>query len=136
MPFAKLNRDLFRAENRSILIDLLLLGTLGVSPAQLCLVLGVERTLASNGRACIGQSPPTSPSSWRLYAEVKHEVISRIEGAVSRRTLIGSTTSQCKACNDIGKFMGKGTLASSQGYSRVHHKQDYVRDAPGGTLPG
>jgi drug/metabolite transporter (DMT)-like permease len=48
MPFAKLNRDLFQARNRSILIDVLLLGTLGVVPAQLCLVFGVQRTLASN----------------------------------------------------------------------------------------
>jgi drug/metabolite transporter (DMT)-like permease len=48
MPFAKLNGALFRAENRSILIDIVLLGTLGVLPAQLCLVLGVQRTLASN----------------------------------------------------------------------------------------
>jgi drug/metabolite transporter (DMT)-like permease len=48
MPFAKLNRDLFQARNRSVLIDVLLLGTLGVVPAQLCLVFGVQRTLASN----------------------------------------------------------------------------------------
>ena len=48
MPFAKLNRDIFRAENRSILIDVFLLGTLGVIPAQLGVVLGVQRTLASN----------------------------------------------------------------------------------------
>lgn len=48
IPFAKLNRDIFRAENRSILIDVILLGTLGVLPAQVCLVFGVERTLASN----------------------------------------------------------------------------------------
>jgi drug/metabolite transporter (DMT)-like permease len=48
IPFAKLNLDIFRRENRSILIDLILLGTLGVFPAQVCLVFGVERTLASN----------------------------------------------------------------------------------------
>lgn len=48
MPFAKLNGALFRTENRSILVDILLLGTLGIVPAQICLVLGVERTLASN----------------------------------------------------------------------------------------
>src|ERR1035437_1325563 len=48
LPFAGLSRDLFRAGNRRILIDVLLLGTLGVLPAQLCVVLGVERTLASN----------------------------------------------------------------------------------------
>lgn len=48
VPFAGLNRDLFRAQNRPILIDVILLGTLGVLPAQFCVVLGVERTLASN----------------------------------------------------------------------------------------
>lgn len=48
MPFARLNRDIFRRENRRVLIDVFLLGTLGVLPAQLCIVLGVERTLASN----------------------------------------------------------------------------------------
>src|SRR5665213_1369245 len=48
MPFAKLNWDLFRAENRAILIDTVLPGTLGIVPAQICLVLGVQRTLASN----------------------------------------------------------------------------------------
>jgi drug/metabolite transporter (DMT)-like permease len=48
IPFAGLNSDLFRAENRQVLIDVFLLGTLGVIPAQLGLVFGVERTLASN----------------------------------------------------------------------------------------
>ena len=48
-PFAQINLDLFRRENQPILIDIVLLGTLGVVPAQLGLVFGVERTLASNG---------------------------------------------------------------------------------------
>lgn len=48
VPFAKLNWDLFRAQNRYVLVDVFLLGTLGVIPAQLGLVFGVERTLASN----------------------------------------------------------------------------------------
>ena len=48
VPFARLNLDLFRPANRTILLDVFLLGTLGVLPAQLCLVLGVQRTLASN----------------------------------------------------------------------------------------
>ena len=47
-PFAKLNLEIFRKENRPVLVDLVLLGTLGVFPAQVCLVFGVERTLASN----------------------------------------------------------------------------------------
>jgi drug/metabolite transporter (DMT)-like permease len=48
MPFTKLNGDLFKVEHRRILIDIILLGSLGIVPAQLCLVYGVERTLASN----------------------------------------------------------------------------------------
>jgi drug/metabolite transporter (DMT)-like permease len=48
LPFAGLNRDLFSHANRSVLVDVVLLGTLGVLPAQLCVVMGVERTLASN----------------------------------------------------------------------------------------
>lgn len=48
LPFAKISLDIFRAPNRSILLDLVLLGTLGVFPAQICLVFGVEHTLASN----------------------------------------------------------------------------------------
>lgn len=41
VPFAGLKRELFRPENRALLIDIFLLGTLGVIPAQLCLVYGV-----------------------------------------------------------------------------------------------
>ena len=48
MPFAAVSGDIFRAEKRRVLIDIVLLGTLGVLPAQLFVVLGVERTLASN----------------------------------------------------------------------------------------
>lgn len=48
VPFARLNLDLFRTANRTILLDVFLLGTVGVLLAQLCLVLGVQRTLASN----------------------------------------------------------------------------------------
>jgi drug/metabolite transporter (DMT)-like permease len=48
VPFAKLNLDLFRRANRIILLDVVLLGTLGIVPAQLGLVYGVQRTLASN----------------------------------------------------------------------------------------
>jgi drug/metabolite transporter (DMT)-like permease len=43
-----LNGDLFKVEHRRILVDILLLGSVGIVPAQLCLVYGVERTLASN----------------------------------------------------------------------------------------
>lgn len=48
IPFAGLKGDVFRVENRQVLVDVFLLGTLGVIPAQLGLVFGVERTLASN----------------------------------------------------------------------------------------
>lgn len=48
LPFSGLNKDIFRIKNRSILLDVFLLATVGVLPAQLCVVLGVERTLASN----------------------------------------------------------------------------------------
>lgn len=47
-PFARITRDIFRRENQRALVDIVLLGTIGVLPAQLCVVLGVERTLASN----------------------------------------------------------------------------------------
>jgi drug/metabolite transporter (DMT)-like permease len=47
-PFAKLNFDLFRRGNRILLLDVFLLGTVGIIPAQLGLVFGVQRTLASN----------------------------------------------------------------------------------------
>jgi drug/metabolite transporter (DMT)-like permease len=47
-PFARLTSEIFERRNRRDLLDVVLLGTLGVLPAQLCVVLGVERTLASN----------------------------------------------------------------------------------------
>ena len=48
LPFSGLSGDIFRIGNRRIQLDLFLLGTVGVLPAQLCVVLGVQRTLASN----------------------------------------------------------------------------------------
>jgi len=48
IPFAKLNLDLFRPGHRKLICDVFLLGTFGVLPAQLCLVFGVQKTLASN----------------------------------------------------------------------------------------
>lgn len=49
MPFAKLRlQSFFVQERRAWLKDIFLLGTIGVVPAQLGLVLGVHRTLASN----------------------------------------------------------------------------------------
>lgn len=67
MPFAKLNWDLFRTENRSILIDIFLLGTLGIVPAQICLVLGVQRTLASNASVIALTVPVLTALSASLF---------------------------------------------------------------------
>jgi drug/metabolite transporter (DMT)-like permease len=47
-PFARLTHEIFERRKRRILLDVAILGTLGVLPAQLCVVLGVQRTLASN----------------------------------------------------------------------------------------
>jgi drug/metabolite transporter (DMT)-like permease len=69
MPFAGLSRELFQAENRSILIDVLLLGTLGVVPAQLCLVLGVERTLASNASVLALTVPVLTAMSASIFLQ-------------------------------------------------------------------
>jgi len=74
-PFAKLNLDLFRGENRSILIDIVLLGTLGIVPAQLGLVFGVERTLASNGSVLALTVPVLTALSAFLFL---HEHMTRL----------------------------------------------------------
>jgi len=68
MPFAKLTLDLFRAENRVILLDVFLLGTLGIVPAQLGLVLGVERTLASNASVLSLTVPVLTALSASLFS--------------------------------------------------------------------
>lgn len=75
LPFAGLNRGLFRAENRRILIDILLLGTLGVLPAQLCVVLGVERTLASNASVLSLTVPVLTALSASIFL---HEKMTRL----------------------------------------------------------
>ena len=75
LPFAGLNRDLFRAENRRILIDVLLLGTVGVLPAQLGVVLGVERTLASNASVLSLTVPVLTALSASLFL---HERMTRL----------------------------------------------------------
>jgi drug/metabolite transporter (DMT)-like permease len=66
-PFAKLNLDLFRVEHRSILIDIVLLGSLGIVPAQLGLVFGVERTLASNASVLALTVPVLTALSASLF---------------------------------------------------------------------
>ena len=75
MPFAKLNGDLFRVENRRILIDILLLGSLGIVPAQLCLVYGVERTLASNASVLSLTVPVLTALSASLFL---HERLTKL----------------------------------------------------------
>jgi drug/metabolite transporter (DMT)-like permease len=65
MPFTRLNGDLF-AERR-ILVDIILLGSLGVIPAQLCPVYGVERTLVSNARVLSLTVPVLTALSASLF---------------------------------------------------------------------
>lgn len=75
MPFARLNLNLFRPANRTILLDVFLLGTVGVLPAQLCLVLGVQRTLASNASVLSLTVPVLTAISASLFL---HEHMTRL----------------------------------------------------------
>jgi drug/metabolite transporter (DMT)-like permease len=75
MPFAGLNREVFRAKNRWVLIDVFLLGTLGVIPAQLGLVFGVERTLASNASVLALTIPVLTALSASVFL---HERMTRL----------------------------------------------------------
>jgi drug/metabolite transporter (DMT)-like permease len=75
MPFARLSLDLFRPANRTILLDVFLLGTVGVLPAQLCLVLGVQRTLASNASVLSLTVPVLTAISASLFL---HEHMTRL----------------------------------------------------------
>jgi drug/metabolite transporter (DMT)-like permease len=75
LPFAGLNKDLFQQQNRPILIDILLLGTLGVLPAQLCVVLGVARTLASNASVLSLTVPVLTALSASVFL---HEKMTRL----------------------------------------------------------
>lgn len=75
VPFARINLDLFRPANRTILLDVFLLGTVGVLPAQLCLVLGVQRTLASNASVLSLTVPVLTAISASLFL---HEHMTRL----------------------------------------------------------
>jgi len=75
LPFAGLSRELFRRENRVILLDVVLLGTLGVLPAQLCVVLGVQRTLASNASVLALTVPVLTAVSASIFL---HEKMTRL----------------------------------------------------------
>ncbi len=86
LPFAKLNRELFHRQNRSILTDVLLLGSLGVVPAQLCLVFGVERTLASNASVLALTVPVLTALSASLFLK---EHMTRLRWASFAIAIIG-----------------------------------------------
>ena len=75
LPFSGLSRDIFRAGNRCILLDLFLLGTVGVLPAQLCVVLGVHRTLASNASVLSLTVPVLTALSASIFL---HERMTRL----------------------------------------------------------
>lgn len=75
LPFARLNSELFQKVNRSVLVDVLLLGTLGVLPAQLCVVMGVERTLASNASVLSLTVPVLTAFSASIFL---HERMTRL----------------------------------------------------------
>ena len=103
LPFAGLNRDLFRAENRRILVDVVLLGTVGVLPAQLCVVLGVERTLASNASVLSLTVPVLTALSASMFL---HEQMTAVALVLFRdcdcRRLLDFVArySRCPACFD------------------------------------
>lgn len=86
IPFAGLNGELFRAENRPVLIGVLLLGTLGVLPAQLCLVYGVERTLASNASVLALTVPVLTALSASIFL---HERLTKLRGISFAIAILG-----------------------------------------------
>lgn len=85
-PFAGLNWELFRVENRRLLIDIFLLGTLGVIPAQLCLVYGVERTLASNASVLALTIPVLTALSASVFL---HERMTRLRAVSFAIAILG-----------------------------------------------
>ena len=101
MPFARLNRDIFRAENRSILVDIVLLGTLGVVPAQLCLVFGVERTLASNASVLSLTVPVLTALSASLFL---HERLTKLRGLSFVIAILGVCLISTKDIHDARLF--------------------------------
>ena len=86
MPFARLSLDLFRAEHRSILLDIILLGTLGIVPAQLCLVFGVERTMASNASVLTLTVPVLTALSASLFL---HERMTKLRWSSFAIAILG-----------------------------------------------
>jgi drug/metabolite transporter (DMT)-like permease len=83
IPFAKLDLQLFRPENRRLMFDILLLGTFGVLPAQLCLVLGVQRTLASNASVISLTVPVLTAICASIFLNERMTVLRGISFAVA-----------------------------------------------------
>ena len=81
IPFAKL--DLFRPKNGRLIFDIVLLGTFGVLPAQLCLVLGVQRTLASNASVISLTVPVLTAICASIFLNERMTVLRRISFAVA-----------------------------------------------------
>lgn len=101
MPFAKLSWDLFRTENRTILIDVFLLGTLGVVPAQLCLVLGVQRTLASNASVLALTVPVLTAISASLFL---HEHMTKLRWLSFAVAILGVCLISARDIHDARLF--------------------------------
>lgn len=100
-PFAKLNFDIFRVKNRSILIDIILLGTLGVFPAQVCLVFGVERTLASNASVLALTVPVFTAISASLFL---HERMTKLRWLSFLIAILGVCLISTKDIHDARLF--------------------------------
>lgn len=101
MPFAKLNWELFRRENRSILIDIILLGSLGIVPAQLGLVFGVQRTLASNASVIALTVPVLTALSASLFL---HERMTKLRWLSFAIAILGVCLISAKDIHDARLF--------------------------------
>ncbi len=86
LPFARLNREVFQPRNRTLLIDIFLLGTLGVIPAQLGLVYGVQRTLASNASVLALTVPVLTALSASVFL---HERMTKLRAVSFAIALLG-----------------------------------------------
>lgn len=101
LPFAGVNLTLLKAENRSILIDIVLLGTLGVVPAQLCLVFGVERTLASNASVIALTVPVLTALSASIFL---HERMTKLRWLSFFIAIVGICMISTKDIHDARLF--------------------------------
>jgi drug/metabolite transporter (DMT)-like permease len=101
MPFAKLDGDIFRVEHRSILIDVILLGTLGVLPSQLFGVFGVQRTLASNASVLSLTVPVFTAISASLFL---HERMTKLRWLSFVAAILGVCLISMKDIRDTSLF--------------------------------